>query len=65
MSEFDDHVKNFMDTSAAMKNVTDPTEKENLTKEFWKEAVAAFNVGCAGTVTLVDGRTLTVPTIEL
>ena len=54
-----------MDTSAAMKNVTDPTEKENLTKEFWKEAVAAFNVGCAGTVTLVDGRTLTVPTIEL
>jgi hypothetical protein len=60
-----DHVNRITETTDALKKASTAEEKEELTQQFWTQAIESFNDQIAGEVITVDGRRLYTPPIEL
>jgi hypothetical protein len=60
-----DHVDRITETTDEMKKATTEEEKVLLRKQFWTQAIEAFNDQIAGDVITVDGRVIHTPEIEL
>jgi thiaminase len=60
-----DHVNRITETTDKFKKTSTPEEKEELTQQFWIQAIEAFNDQIAGDATTIDGRIIHTPEIEL
>lgn len=56
-------INKFDEIAERFRNATTLEERQQCEADWWACAIGAFNEHIAGTITLADGRTMTIPTI--
>lgn len=59
----DEYIQKSEEIASKMRETEDEAEKDRLKKEWFDNAVDAFNNEIAGEVTLADGRKINIPTL--